>query len=74
MVSEEELTVEAGSFQHVFQVKEDFTWELLGREIDHIVSYHWVAPNVGIVKFAQEETIGGETVVIEATLKSYSLK
>jgi hypothetical protein len=74
VVSEEDLTVEAGSFQHVFQVKEDFTWELLGQEIDHIVSHHWVAPNVGIVKFAQEETIGGETVVIEATLKSYSLK
>lgn len=74
VVSEEELTVEAGSFQHVFQVREDFTWELLGEEIDHIVSYHWVAPNVGIVKFAQEETVGGQTVVTEATLKSYSLR
>lgn len=74
VVSEEELTVKAGSFNHVFQVKEDFTWELLGREIDHIVTYHWLAPNVGIVKFVQEETIGGETIVTEASLRSYSLK
>jgi hypothetical protein len=74
VISEEDLTVEAGSFQHVFQVKEDFTWELLGREIDHIVSYHWVAPNAGIIKFVQEETVGGQTVVTEATLQSYLLK
>lgn len=74
VVLEEDLTVEAGSFQHVFQVKEDFTWELLGREIDHIITYHWVAPNVGTVKFVQEENIGGETIITEATLQSYSLK
>jgi hypothetical protein len=74
VVSEEDLTVEAGSFQHVFQVKEDFTWELLGDQIDHIVTHHWLAPNVGIVKFVQEETIGGETVVTEAALQSYSLE
>ncbi len=74
VVSEEDLTVEAGSFKHVFQVKEDFTWELIGREITHIITYHWLAPNVGIVKFVQEDTIGGETRVIEAVLYSYSLK
>ena len=74
VVSEEELTVGAGTFQHVFQVKEDFTWELLGQKIDHIITHHWVAPNVGIVKFVQEETIGEQTVITEATLKSYLLE
>lgn len=74
VISEEDLTVKAGSFQHVFQVKEDFTWELLGQELDHSISYQWLAPNVGIVKFVQEQTRGGQTVITEATLRSYSLK
>ncbi len=74
VMSAEDLTVEAGSFENVFKIKEDFTWELFGDEIDHIVTYHWLAPDVGIVKFVQEETIGGQTIVTEATLKSYSLK
>jgi hypothetical protein len=74
VISEEELAVEAGTFQHVFQVKEDFTWELLEREVDHIITYHWLAPNVGVVKFTQEENIGGEVIITEATLQSYSLK
>ena len=74
VVSAEELTVEAGTFQHVFQIKEDFTWELAGDQIDHIVTRHWLAADVGVVKFTQEETIGGETIVTEAALKSYSLK
>jgi hypothetical protein len=74
VLSETDLSVPAGSFNHVFPVKEDFTWELLGREIDHIITTHWVAPNVGSVKFVQEENIGGETITTEAFLKSYSLK
>jgi len=73
ILSETDLSVPAGSFKNVFPVKEDFTWELLGREIDHIVTTHWVAPNVGSVKFTQEENIGGETIITEAVLKSYSL-
>ncbi|MBD3184868.1 PKD domain-containing protein [Candidatus Poribacteria bacterium] len=74
VISEEDLTVEAGSFEHVFKIKEDFTWELLGNEIDRIITYHWLAPNVGIVKFTQEENVGGENIHTEATLKSYYLK
>jgi len=74
VVSEEDLTVKAGSFQHVFQVKEDFTWELFGQELDHTISRQWLAPNAGIIKFSQEQTRGGQTVVTEATLQSYSLK
>jgi hypothetical protein len=73
VISEEDLTVEAGSFQHVFKVKEDFIWELI-QEVTHIVSYHWVAPNVGVVKFIQEEEVGGEIILNEATLQYYSLK
>ena len=74
VLSEEDLTVEAGSFQHVFQVKEDFTWGLFGQELDHSVSYQWLAPNVGMVKFTMEQTRGGQTVATEAILQSYSLK
>ncbi len=73
VISEEDLTVEAGSFQNVFQVKEDFTWELI-QEVTHIVSYSWLAPNVGVVKFVQEEEVGGEIILNEATLQYYSLK
>ena len=71
---EQELTVEAGTFQHVFQIKEDFTWELEGEPIDHIVTYHWLAADVGVIKFRQEETIGGQVITTEATLQSYSLE
>lgn len=74
VISEEDLTVAAGSFRHVFQVREDFTWELLDNEVDHIVTHQWVAPDVGIVKFTQEENIGGETIITEAVLQSYSIK
>jgi len=74
VMSEEDLTVKAGAFEHVFQVKEDFTWELLGEKLDHIITYHWLAPNVGIVKFVQEENIGDETIITEATLQSYELR
>ena len=74
VISEEELTVKAGTFQHVFKVKEDFSWELYGQAIDNMVTYHWLAPNVGIVKFSQEERIGTETITTEAMLQSYTVK
>ena len=74
VLSESNMTVPAGSFEHVFQVKEDFTWELLGREINNIVTYNWVAPDIGSIKFTQEEKVGGETIFTEAILQSYSLK
>jgi len=74
VVSEGELTVEAGTFQHVFQIKEDFTWELAGDQIDHIVTRHWLAPDVGIIKFSQEETIGEQTIITEASLQSYTVE
>lgn len=71
---EQELTVEAGTFQHVFQIKEDFTWELEGEPIDRIITYHWLAADVGVVKFRQEETVGGQVITTEAVLQSYSLE
>jgi len=74
VISEETLTVEAGTFEHVFQVKEDFTWEIFGQELDHTVSRQWLAPNIGIVKFTNEQTRGGETFTTEAELQSFSLK
>lgn len=74
VVSEGELTVEAGTFQHVFQIKEDFIWELAGDQIDHIITRHWLAPDVGIIKFSQEETIGEQTIITEATLQSYTVE
>jgi len=74
VVSQEELTVEAGTFQNVFKIKEDFTWELEGEQLDHIITYHWLAADVGIIKFMQEETIGEQTIITEATLQSYVLK
>jgi len=74
VVSVEDLTVEAGTFQNVFKVKEDFTWELIGQEVIHILSYHWLAPNVGVVKLFQEQEVGGEIITTEASLKSYSLR
>jgi hypothetical protein len=74
VVSQEELTVEAGTFQDVFLIEEDFTWELDGDRIDHIITSHWLAPDVGVVKFTQEETIGGQTIITEAVLQSYTLE
>ncbi len=74
VISEEDLTVPAGSFSNVFQVKEDFSWELLGQKLDHTISRQWLAPNVGIVKFINEQTRGNETFITEAILQSYSLK
>lgn len=74
VISEEDLTVKAGTFGHVFQVQEDFTWEIIGQELDHTISRQWLAPNVGIVKLVTEQTRGGETFVTEAELQSYSIK
>ncbi len=74
VISEEDLTVPAGSFSNVFQVQEDFSWELLGQKLDHTISRQWLAPNVGVIKFVNEQTRGNETFITEATLQSYSLK
>lgn len=74
VISEENMTVPAGSFSNVFQVKEDFSWELLGQILDHTISRQWLAPNVGVIKFINEQTRGNETFITEAILQSYSLK
>jgi len=74
VISEENLTVKAGTFNHVFQVQEDFTWEIFSQELDHTIGNQWLAPNVGIVKFTNEQTRGGETFTTEAELQSYTLK
>lgn len=74
VLSEEDITVKAGTFNHVFQVEEDFVWEIFGQQLDHTISKQWLAPNVGIIKFINEQTRGGETFITEAELESYSIK
>jgi hypothetical protein len=74
VLSEEEVSVKAGTFEHVFQVEEDFTWEIFGQELDHTIAKQWLAPNVGMIKFITEQTRGGETFITEAELESYSVE
>jgi len=74
VISEEDITVEAGTFHNVFQTREDFVWEILGQELDRTISRQWLAPDVGMVKFINQQTRGGETITTEATLQSYSFQ
>lgn len=73
VLSEEKMSVKAGTFEHVFQVEEDFIWEIFGQELDHTIAKQWLAPNVGMIKFITEQTRGGETFIAEAELESYSV-
>lgn len=74
VLSEENISVKAGAFENVFQVEEDFIWEIFGQQIDHTISKQWLAPNVGIIKFINEQTRGGETLITEAELELYLIK
>jgi hypothetical protein len=73
VVDESTLTLPAGTFEHVIQVKETFTWELIGQTLDETVSRKWLAPDVGIVKVVEEQTRGGETVTNTLELLSYEI-
>ncbi|MFQ6043752.1 MAG: PKD domain-containing protein [Candidatus Poribacteria bacterium] len=73
VIDEETVTVPAGTFEHVFSVRETFEWQLLGEKLDTTVSTKWLAPNVGIVMVEQEQTRGGQTVPSKLKLESFQL-
>ena len=77
VLSEETVTVPAGTFENVFQVQESFHWifELEGPDfdLDITVANKWLAPNVGIIKFTQTQTRGDISVESEFELVSYEL-
>lgn len=77
VISEEIVTVPAGTFEHVFQVQESFRWgfdiENQNVPLDITVVKKWVAPNVGIIKFTQSQTRGDVTVDTVFELDSFKV-
>lgn len=77
VLSEETVTVPAGTFEHVFQVQESFRWgfdiENQNFPLDITVVKKWVAPDVGIIKFTQAQTRGDVTVETVFELESFEL-
>jgi len=73
VVDESTLTVPAGIFEHVMQVKETFSWTLMGQTLDETISRKWLAPDVGIIKVVEEQTRGGETITNILQLLSYEI-
>ena len=73
VLSEETLTVPAGTFENVFQVQESFTWSIFDHPLDITVAQKWLAPNVGIIKFTQSQTRGDVTVDVVFELESFEL-
>ena len=73
VLSEETLTVPAGTFENVFQVQESFKWSIFGHPLDTTVAQKWLAPNVGIIKFTQSQTRGDVTVDVEFELEFFEL-
>jgi len=73
VISEENVTVPAGTFEHVLSVRETFEWQLMGEKLDQTVSTKWLAPNVGMVMIEQEQTRGGQTVPSKLKLESFEL-
>ena len=77
VISEETVSVPAGTFEHVFQVQESFRWGFdIGNQdfpLDVTVVKKWIAPDVGIVKFTQSQTRGDVTVDTVFELESFEL-
>ena len=77
VISEETVSVPAGTFEHVFQVQESFRWGFdIGNQdfpLDVTVVKKWIAPDVGIVKFTQSQTRGDLTVNTVFELESFEL-
>ena len=77
VISEETLTVPAGTFEHVFQVQESFRWgfdiENQNFALDITVAKKWVAPDIGIIKFTQSQTRGDVTIETVFELESFTL-
>jgi len=70
---EESMTVPAGTFNHVFCVRETFTWDLIEQSLDITIADKWLAPDVGMIKFTQEQTRGEQTVKVTSELVQYEL-
>ena len=74
VLSEETVTVPAGSFNNVFQVQESFRWTFFDvQDIDVTVVKKWLAPDVGIVKFTQMQTRFNVSVEVLFELESFQL-
>ena len=73
VLSEETMTVPAGTFENVFQVQESFTWSIFDHPLDITVAQKWLAPNVGIIKFTQSQTREDVTVDVAFELESFEL-
>ena len=73
VLSEETLTVPAGTFENVFQVQESFKWSIFDHPLDITVAQKWLAPNVGIIKFTQTQTRDDVTVDVAFELESFEL-
>lgn len=77
VLSEETVTVPAGTFENVFQVQESFRWGFdIGNQdfpLDITVVKKWIAPDVGIIKFTQSQTRGELTVETVFELDSFKL-
>ena len=73
VLSEETMTVPAGTFENVFQVQESFTWSIFDHPLDVTVAQKWLAPNVGIIKFTQTQTREDVTVDVAFELESFEL-
>ncbi len=77
VLSEETVTVPAGTFENVFQVQESFHWvydpDILNFSLDITVVQKWLAPDIGIIKFTQSQTRDGIPVETEFELESYEL-
>ena len=57
VLSEETMTVPAGTFENVFQVQETFKWSIFDHPPRHKRSHkNGLLPNVGIIKFTQSQT------------------
>lgn len=77
VLSEETVTVPAGTFENVFQIQESFHWvydpDILNFSLDNTVVQKWVAPDIGMIKFTQSQTRAGVPVESEFELESYEL-
>ncbi len=74
VLSEETVTVPAGTFDNVFQVQESFRWTFFEiQDLDVTVAKKWLAPDIGIVKFTQLQTRINVTVEVLFELESFEL-
>ena len=74
VISEDTVTVPAGTFDNVFQVQESFRWTFFeAQDLDVTVVQKWLAPDIGIIKFTQVQTRANVTVEVLFELESFAL-